>query len=102
MLWGFSLNKAVIFKNLAHYLYFLFVFLGPNPQHMEVPRLGVESELQLPAYTPATATQDPSRVCELARPDPYTTNSSRQRRIINPLSKGRGRTRNLMVPSRIR
>ena len=28
--------------------------------------------------------------------------SSRQHRIINPLSKGRDRTRNLMVPSRIR
>ena len=26
--------------------------------HMEVPRLGVESELQLPAYTTATATRD--------------------------------------------
>ena len=36
------------------------VFLGPHPQHMEVPRLGVESELQLPAYTTATATPDPS------------------------------------------
>ena len=29
------------------------VFLGPHPQHMEVPRLGVKSELQLPAYTTA-------------------------------------------------
>ena len=28
--------------------------------------------------------------------------SSRQRRIVNPLSKGRDRTRDLMVPSRIR
>ena len=28
--------------------------------HMEVSRLGVESELQLPAYTRATATRDPS------------------------------------------
>ena len=28
--------------------------------------------------------------------------SSQQRWIINPLSKGRDRTRNLMVPSRIR
>uniref|UniRef100_A0A8W4FFK4 Fibronectin type-II domain-containing protein n=2 Tax=Sus scrofa TaxID=9823 RepID=A0A8W4FFK4_PIG len=27
---------------------------------MEVPRLGVQSELQLPAYTTATATGDPS------------------------------------------
>ena len=26
-----------------------FCFLGPHPRHMEVPRLGVESELQLPA-----------------------------------------------------
>ena len=25
-----------------------FIFLGPHPQHMEVPRLGVESELPLP------------------------------------------------------
>ena len=25
--------------------YFFFVFLGPHPRHMEVPRLGVKSEL---------------------------------------------------------
>ena len=31
-----------------------FVFLGPHLRHMEVPRLGVESELQSPAYTTAT------------------------------------------------
>ena len=37
---------------------------------------------------------DRSRVCNLHH-------SSRQRRIVNPLSKGRDRTRNLMVPSRI-
>ena len=36
-----------------------------------------------------------SRVCNLHH-------SSRQRRIVNPLSKGRDRTRNLMFPSRIR
>ena len=41
------------------------VFLGPHPQHMEVPRLGVESELQLLAYTTATATQDPSLLFDL-------------------------------------
>ena len=29
--------------------FFFFVFLGPHPQHGEVPRLGIESELQLPA-----------------------------------------------------
>ena len=39
--------------------FFFFVFLGPHPRHMEVPRLGVESELQLLAYTTATAMPDP-------------------------------------------
>ena len=34
-------------------------FLGRHPWHMEGPRLGVESQLQLPAYTTATATPDP-------------------------------------------
>ena len=36
--------------------FFSFVFLGPHLQHMEVPRLGVELELQLLAYTTATGT----------------------------------------------
>ena len=39
-----------------------FFFSGP---HMEVPRLRVQSELQLPAYTTAIATPDPTRVCDL-------------------------------------
>ena len=62
---------------------------------LEVPRLRVQSELWPLAYARATATQDPSRVCNLHH-------SSQQRWIINPLSKARDRTRNLMVPSRIR
>ena len=32
---------------------------------MEVPRLGVKSELQLPAYTTATVTPDLSPICNL-------------------------------------
>ena len=52
---------------------------------MEVPRLGVESELQLPAYTIATAAQDPSCVCDLHR-------SSRQHKILNPLIEARDGT----------
>ena len=32
------------------------IFLGPNLQRMKVPKLGVESELQLPAYATATYT----------------------------------------------
>ena len=40
---------------------FLFVcfFLGPSPRQMEVPRLGVQSELQLPTSATATAAPDP-------------------------------------------
>ena len=37
-------------------LFFFFFFLGPHLWRMEVPRLGVESELWLLAYTTATAT----------------------------------------------
>ena len=39
-----------------------FFFLRPHPQHMEVPRVGVKSEQQLPAYATATAMWDLSRV----------------------------------------
>ena len=40
--------------------FFFLVFLGPYLWTMEVPRLGVKSELQLPAYTTATAMPDPN------------------------------------------
>ena len=61
---------------------------------MEVPRLGVELELHLLAYTIATATQDLTVVCN-------QYHSSWQCRILNLLSKARDRTWNLMVPSQI-
>ena len=76
----------------GYLLFFFSFFLGPHLQHMEIPRLGVESELQLPAYTTATATPDPSHVCDLHP-------NSQQCRILNPLSKARNRTHNLMVSS---
>ena len=71
---------------------FFFVYLGPHPQHMEVPRLGVESELQLPACTIATATRDLGHVCNLQH-------SSRQCQILNPLSKARAGNHILMDTS---
>ena len=58
---------------------------GLDLWHMEVPRLGGESELQPLAYTTATATWDPSHVCNLHR-------SSWQLRILNPLSEARDQT----------
>ena len=61
---------------------------------MEVPRLRVESELQLLTYTIATATQDLSQVCDLHH-------SSRQQWIINPLSGDRDQTRILMDTSQV-
>ena len=45
------------------FLFLFFVFLGLHLWHMEVPRLGVKLELQLLAT--ATATLDPSHVCDL-------------------------------------
>ena len=50
---------------LPEHLKLFFLFLGPLLQHMGVPRLGVETELQFLAYTTATAAQDPSHVCDL-------------------------------------
>ena len=44
--------------------------------------LGVELELQLPAYTTATAVGDPSRVCDLHH-------RSRQRWVLNLLNTAR-------------
>ena len=49
---------------------------------MEVPRLGVESELQLLTYATAIVTPDPRLIC-------YLHHSSQQHWIINPLSKAR-------------
>ena len=60
---------------------------------MEVPRLGIESDLQLLAYTTTTAMQDPSLVCDLHC-------SSQQCRILNPLSEARDRTHVFMDTSR--
>ena len=67
------------------FLFIYFCCLGPHPEHMEVPRLGVESALQLPAYATATALQDPNCICDLHH-------SSQQRWIPNPLSEARDQT----------
>ena len=72
----------------SFFFFFFFSFswiLGLNPQHMEVPRPGVQLELQLSAYTTTTATRDPSHVCNLHH-------SSRQCQILDPLSEARDLT----------
>ena len=52
---------------------------------MEVPRLGVKLELQLLAYTTATAMPDLSLTCDLHC-------SLQQHRILNPLNEARDQT----------
>ena len=63
-------------------------------QHMEVPRLGVQSELQLPAYTTATAKWDLSHICDLHY-------RSQPCQILNPLSRARDWTQVLLDTSRV-
>ena len=61
---------------------------------MEVPRLGVELELQLLAYITARAMQDLSFICNLHH-------SSWQHQILNTLSEARDQTHILMDPSQV-
>ena len=69
-----------------------FVFLGLHPLHMEVPRLGVEFELEPLAYAIATAMPYPRRNCNLHH-------SSQQCWILNPLIEARDWTYVLMDTS---
>ena len=70
----------ILFLNLFLFLYF--VSLGLQPGHMDVPRLGLELELQPLAYPTATATADRSRICDLHH-------RSGQCQLLNPLSQAR-------------
>ena len=94
--WDFILEIFVLEAKqiLVVTIFFFFVFLGPHPQHMEVPRLGVELELQLPAYPTATAMPDLSLICDLHQ-------SSWQCWILGPLNEARDQTCVLMDTSLI-
>ena len=83
---------SLILLFVVSFFFFFFLFLGPHLWYMEVPRLGVEPELQLPAYTTATVTRDLSCVCNLHH-------SSLQCWILNPMSKARDQTHILMDTS---
>ena len=87
------IHRLCIQRHLFILFYFIFV-LGLHPWHIKVPRLGVESELQLLAYTTATAMPDPHCIWDLHH-------SSQQHQFLNPLSEARDRTRILMDTSRV-
>ena len=72
-------------------LSFLFV-LGPPPQQMEIPGLGVKLVLQLQAFATATAALDLSLICNLC-------SSLWQEWILNPLREARNWTHILMATS---
>ena len=78
----FGISRKV-FRSHCRIFFFFFFFLWPYLWHMDIPRLGIEPELQLLGYTTATTTWDPSRICNLHW-------------ILNLLSETRGRTCMLM------
>ena len=84
-------NLHCILFCFLFFFWLLVCFLGLHLQHMEVPRLGFESELLL-AYTRATATWDPSWAYKLRH-------RSWKGWSLNPLSKARDWTRILMETS---
>ena len=76
---GASLEPQVYTVYAPNYPSFLFIYFclfRAASGHMEVTRLGVELELQLPASARGTATPDLSCICNLHH-------SSRQHRILN-------------------
>ena len=93
---GYNFRTFYIFQYIQYifFSFFFFFFLGPHPRHMEVPRLGVELEVQLPAIATVTATWEPSHVNDLHH-------SSLQHWIPDPLSEARDQTFNLMSTSQI-
>ena len=80
--WGYLLLAMVSF------------FLQPHLWHMNIPRRGIKSELQLPACATAPTPPDVSCTCDLWR-------SLRQHPILHPLNKDGNQTRLLRDTSRI-
>ena len=94
----YALNFMIFIRQSVDHTIFYFIFLtflGPYLRHVEVPRLVIELELQLLAYTTATATGDPSCICDLHH-------SSLQSQILNPLSGAMDQTCILLDTSQIR
>ena len=74
---------------LGLFFFFFFFFFMLHPWYMEVPRLEDESELQLLAYTTATAAWNISCIGDLHY-------SSQQHLILSPLSGAWGQTHFLL------
>ena len=92
--WEMTLSEESPFSMKFDLFYFTFCFIGLHLQHMEGPRLGVKSELQLPGYATTRAMPDPSPLCDLHH-------SLHQCQILSPLSEAGDWTCLLMDTSRI-
>ena len=75
-------NNSVRSADYYSPFFFFLSLLGLHLWPMDVPRLGVYLELYLLAYTTATALPGLSHFFDLHH-------SSRQRQILNPLTKAR-------------
>ena len=75
--------ESMLNKYLGFFWFGVFSFLGTHP------RLGVELEMQLQAYTTAMAMPDPSGIFNL-HPQLW------QRQILNPMNEARDQARILM------
>ena len=80
----FLLSWDVTIMNIMSF----FFLLRPHLQHMKVPGLGVQLELQLPAYPTATAPPGPSCLCVRAASVADTT-ALGNTRILDPLREAR-------------
>jgi len=78
--WFWEQRKWIPF--FPFFSFFSFFFLEPHPWHMEVHGPEVILELQLPAYTTATAMPDSSHISNLCH-------SLWQHQTLNPLSEAR-------------
>ena len=87
--WWKGPSNIIVSLRLIFTFFKIFGFLGPHLQHMEVLGLRTERGLHLPAYTTAIVMWNPGHDCDLHH-------SSRQCRILNPLSKARDQTSILM------
>ena len=91
-------SSRVLFSFFYFYLFIFFVFCLFRATSMAYGgsqvRDPIQLKLKLLAYTTATATRDPSHICDLHH-------SSQQRRILNPLSKARDQNCVLMDANQI-
>ena len=90
---GQAWHRLEEFNSDQHFFFSSFLFRAASVAYGN-SRLRVESELQLPAYTTATAMPDLSHSCNLHH-------SLWQCQILNILSKARDRTCNLIDTSRV-